>query len=83
MPYITTIFKNINTTTAPFFRDVDVILKRIKEGASKELVISIRKEEDKALRNELKKKLPSICFSGQFNKRADASLVLYSCVLGL
>ena len=38
MPYITTIFKNINTTTAPFFRDVDVILKRIKEGASKELV---------------------------------------------
>ena len=78
MPYITTIFKNINTTTAPFFRDVDVILKRIKEGASKELVISIRKEEDKALRNELKKKLPSICFSGQFNKRADASLVLYS-----
>jgi hypothetical protein len=64
MSHIVTIFKNINTTTAPFFREVDVILKRIKEGASKELVISIRKEEDKALRNELKKKLPSICFSG-------------------
>ena len=44
MSHIVTIFKNINTTTAPFFREVDVILKRIKEGASNELVISIRKE---------------------------------------
>lgn len=47
MSYTVTIFKNINTTTAPFFRDVDVILNRIKTGASKELVKSIRKEQDK------------------------------------
>ena len=78
-----TIFKNINTTTAPFFRDVSVILKRIKEGTSKELVLSIRKEDDKAKRNELKKKLPSICFSGQFNQRADASLVKHSGIICL
>ena len=83
MSNIVTIFKNINTTTSPFFRDVEVILKRIKEGASKELVKSIRKEQDKAKRNELKKELPSICFSGKFNKRSDVSLLEHSGLICL
>ena len=78
-----TIFKNINETKAPFFRDVNIILERIKKGASKDLVLSIRKEEDKGKRNELKKELPSICFSGQFNKRSDVSLVEHSGLICL
>ena len=33
-----TIFKDIKVTSQPFYRDVHVILKRIQEGASKDLV---------------------------------------------
>jgi hypothetical protein len=78
-----TIFKNILETDAPFHREVMFILERIKQGKNKELVKSIRAEKDKTKRNELKKRLPSICFSGTFNKRADSSLVAHSGLICL
>ena len=78
-----TIFQNIKTTDTPFFKDVKYILKRIKEGRSKELVKSIRLEKDKNERNELKKGLPAICFSGKFKKRADSSLQEHSGLICL
>ena len=70
-----TIFRNIRETNTPFYRDVMLILERIKDGASKDLVKEIRKEKSKDSRNELKKGLPAVCFSGTFNKRNDDSLV--------
>ena len=73
-----TIFKNIRETSTPFYRNIDVVLNRIKEGASKELVKKIRQEKDKTHRNEIKKDLPAVCFSGTFNKRNDSSLVEHS-----
>jgi hypothetical protein len=78
-----TIFKNIKETETPFFKDVAYILKRIKEGKSKILIKEIRKEKDKTKRNELKKNLPAICFSGQFNKRSDSSLQEHSGIICL
>ena len=33
-----TIFKNIRETETPFYRGVDKILERVKDGSSKELV---------------------------------------------
>lgn len=78
-----TIFRNIRETQAPFFRDVSVILSRIKEGASKEPVKEIRKIKGKEKRNELKRKLPAICFSGEFTKRQDISLVQHSGLICL
>ena len=33
-----TIFKDIKETSQPFYRDVAVVLKRIGDGSSKELV---------------------------------------------
>ena len=78
-----TIFKNILETDAPFHREVMFILERIKQGKNKELVKRIRAEKDKTKRNELKKKLPSICFSGTFLKRADSSLVAHSGLICL
>lgn len=84
MSNIVTIFKNIKETDTPFFRDVDIILKRIQKGtSSRELVKAIRKEGDKSHRNELKKELPSICWSGEFNKRSDVSLVSHSGIICL
>ena len=79
-----TIFKNIRETSTPFYRDVMSILDRIRNGSSKDLVKEIRKEtKDKTVRNELKKELPAICFSGQFTKRTDNALVEHSGLICL
>lgn len=73
-----TIFRNIKDTLTPFFRDIDVVLNRIKEGNSKELVKRIREEKNKDARNILKAELPAICFSGEFNNRNDKGLMNHS-----
>jgi|TARA_R110000751_G_scaffold4638_1_gene22488 hypothetical protein len=78
-----TIFKDIKDTSQPFYRDVKLVLKRIEEGSSKELVKEIRKSKDKEERNDLKKRLPAICFSGKFNKRNDNSLIEHSGLICL
>jgi succinate dehydrogenase flavin-adding protein (antitoxin of CptAB toxin-antitoxin module) len=83
MVHQVTIFQDIKDTSTPFYRNVGVILNRIKEGSSKELVKKIRAEKTKAERNELKKKLPAICFSGIFPKRGDAYLVEHSGLICL
>jgi len=62
---------------------VGVILGRIKSGSSKDLIKKIRTEKNKQERNELKKLLPAICFSGTFNKRTDASLMQHSGLICL
>ena len=73
-----TIFKNIKETDTPFYRPIGTILNRIKDGSSKELVKRIRAEQNKSERNELKKLLPAICFSGVFVKRNDSSIQEHS-----
>ena len=80
-----TIFKSIRDTDTPFHRDVRVILNRIREGSetTKDLVKRIRIEKNKPERQELKKLLPAICFSGTFNKRTDASLIQHSGLICL
>ncbi len=81
--YQVTIFQNIKDTSTPFVRGASVIFNRIKEGKSKELVEKIRGYKDKNKRNEIKKDLPAICFSGEFNKRQDSSLVNHSGLICL
>ena len=83
MTHNVTIFQNIRDTSTPFFRDVHAILERIKDGATKELVKKIRAEKRKPERNELKKNLPAICFSGTFNKRTDTSIIDHSGLICL
>ena len=76
-----TYFKSINDTTTPFHVDVSIAIDRIKSGKSKELVEIIRNETKKDLRNEMKKRLPAICFSGEFSKRADNCIVEHSGII--
>ncbi len=85
MVHNVTIFQNIRDTDTPFFRDVHVILDRIKEGAgaTKDLVKRIRLEKSKPERQELKKGLPAICFSGTFQKRTDVSIIEHSGLICL
>lgn len=78
-----TIFQNIKDTSTPFHRDVMGILQRVKDGSSKGLVKKIRSEKNKTERNELKKQLPAICFSGTFNKRNDSALLEHSGLMCL
>ena len=78
-----TIFQNIQETSTPFHRLVGVALDRIRNGKSKELIQRIRNEKDKAKRNDLKRGLPAICFSGVFTKRNDAALSQHSGIICL
>ena len=78
-----TIFKDIKDTSQPFYRNVMVVLERIEQGNSKDIVKKIRLKKDKEERNELKKLLPAICFSGNFTKRNDASLTEHSGLICL
>jgi len=73
-----TIFKDIKQTSQPFYRNINLILTRIQDGASKDIVKKIRAEKDKENRNILKQKLPAICFSGIFSKRSDNALKEHS-----
>jgi len=83
MPHIVTIFQNIRETETPFIKDVTYILQRIKDGKNQDLVKKIRAEKDKGKRNDLKKNLPAICFSGEFRKRADSSIEKHSGLICL
>ena len=78
-----TIFQNIKKIEAPFHRPLSVVLERIKNGKSKEIIQSIRSERSKEKRQELKKNLPAVCFSGEFTKRNDNSLVQHSGIICL
>jgi len=78
-----TIFKDIKETSQPFYRNVHVILKRIQEGYSKDLIKKIRTQKNKEKRNLYKQSLPAICFSGKFSKRNDSSLQEHSGLICL
>jgi|688.fasta_scaffold00554_18 hypothetical protein len=73
-----TYFKSINETDRPFYVDVDVAIERIKFGKSKDIVKKIRSAETKEERNNIKKQLPSILFSGEFSRRADNAIINHS-----
>jgi len=73
-----TIFQNILETKTPHYLPIDKVIDRIGKGKSKELVEKIRACKDKDQRTELKKQLPSICFSGKFTHRANNSCLEHS-----
>jgi acetolactate synthase small subunit len=83
LSFMVTIFKNIRDINTPFHKDLSFVLERIRTGTSKDLVAEIRKEGDKSKRNEIKKQLPAICFSGTFSKRSDDSLIKHSGLICL
>lgn len=83
MTHQVTIFQSIKDTSTPFYRNVSLILDRIRSGSSKDLVKRIRAEKNKQERNDLKKLLPAICFSGTFSKRSDANILDHSGLICL
>ena len=75
---IITAFKNIKDSKTPHYITLEKSVKRILQGASKEMINKIREEKDKSKRNVLKSKLPSICYGGEFKERSKSSLVNHS-----
>lgn len=65
-----TIFKNIYDKV-PYYISITKAIERIKNGDSKDKVMEIRQTIDKEKAIDLKKNLPSVCFSGQFEQRLD------------
>ena len=73
-----TIFKNIYSKE-PKYVSVEYCLDRIKNGRSKFAVEEIRNTLDKDKADNLKKNLPSVCFSGKFGaNRQDVDLIAHS-----
>jgi twinkle protein len=73
-----TIFKNFSSTNNPYFIEVDDALERVKNGKSKDLIETIRQEEDSKKRALLKRQLPCVLFSGEFKYRNDKSISNHS-----
>jgi len=73
-----TIYKNIFAKKA-YHLSVEECLERIKNGKSKALIETIRVTLDKDRSSEMKRNLPSVCFSGIFeSERKDDLLVKHS-----
>ena len=68
-----TIFKNVFDKEAPHHIQIQTALTRIQNGKSKELIDKVRGGD-----KEKKRKLPIVCFSGEFSERADDALFEHS-----
>lgn len=73
-----TVFKNILTVDKPKHVQPEELFYYIKNCTYAHLIEPIRKLEDKKERDKIKKKLPSICWSGKFTKRANDSIISHS-----
>ena len=69
-----TVFPNITDSEHPYYAELSVIYNCIKNGKYKKIVDKARLLTDKKERDAVKMKLPSICFSGIFTKRANDSI---------
>lgn len=78
-----TIFEHLFTTNQPYKISVTDALMRIKNGRSKVKVEELRNTIDKERQEALKKQLPSVCFSGVFEKRDEKFMTSHSGFLVL
>lgn len=78
------IFRDLfSTKDVPYIVTLESVVNRIREGRHKDLIERIRKEQVKERRDELKRKLPCIIFSGEFSERNKSGLISHSglCVM--
>jgi hypothetical protein len=67
----------------PEHYDVTEVLRRIKRGDNRQLIQKIRNEENKTVRDRLKKQLLWICFSGKFSQRLNDAMIQHSGLICL
>lgn len=72
---VASFFDSFKTVNSPKHLSVDDLLERIKTGASKHLIEQLRNIPDAETQKEFKlNKLPLICWSGTFSRRAAVAL---------
>lgn len=78
-----TVFKNL-FDNKPFYATDDTLFEKIKNGGkNNDLIKQIRETSDKEARNELKKQLAVILWSGKFSARKASALVEYNHLICL
>lgn len=75
---IVTVFDNLYALRSPKYADIDYVLEAISSEKCLDIVSNIRLEKDKSSRNQIKKKLPCVLFSGEFTERSDSAIVNHS-----
>ncbi len=81
--YKVSISRNIFEPGSMSIIQLSTVLDRIKLGNSKATVERIRSSDNKIERDELKKTLPCVCFSGQFTERKESALIRHSGLICL
>lgn len=72
------IYRNIFDTESRYTISVSDALKRIKQGNSAKSIIDLRNEVSEERQRDLKNNLPSVTFSGIFEKRQDDKILQHS-----
>jgi hypothetical protein len=73
-----TIFSKITDVENPFYKEINEVLNSFKDGHNKSQIEKIRSTKEKTERNDFKAKLKSICFSGEFSRRAAKNIIKHS-----
>ena len=73
-----TIFAHSREVTMPFFKEINEVLGSFKDGSNKIFIDKIRQSKTDEEQTERKKKLKSICFSGEFSYRAAKNCIKHS-----
>lgn len=73
-----TIFSKITDVENPFYKEINEVLLSFKDGSNQSKIELIRKIKDKEKRNIEKAKLQSVCFSGEFSRRAAKNIIKHS-----
>ena len=72
------VFKDLLQTEQGHVKDVQWVVDRIRKGEAADLIKRIRSKAEKKDRDQLKKGLLSICWSGTFRRRADNHIIDHS-----
>jgi hypothetical protein len=73
-----TIFSKITDVENPFYKEINEVLLSFKDGSNSSKIEAIRNESNKEKRNNAKSKLVSVCFSGEFSRRAAKNIIKHS-----
>jgi uncharacterized Zn ribbon protein len=73
-----TIFSKITDVENPFYKEINDTLLSFKDGSNASKIEAIRNETNKDKRNLAKSKLVSVCFSGEFSRRAAKNIIKHS-----
>lgn len=73
-----TIFSEITEVENPFYKEINEVLLSFKDGSNKHKIDAIRNEKNKNKASYLKSKLSSVCFSGEFSRRAAKNIIKHS-----